>query len=125
MIQEYIQKPLLIDQKKFDLRLYVLVTSLSPLIVYINDEGLARFCTEDYQEVTNENASNTYMHLTNYSLNKENNKFIHHPPDFMSINNASKRTFTSAKKSLQKMNVDVGKLRVKIEQVISKFMVSM
>ena len=47
--QHYIDPPLIIDKKKFDLRIYVLVASLDPLIVYINDEGLARFCTEDYQ----------------------------------------------------------------------------
>jgi hypothetical protein len=51
------------------------------------------------------------MHLTNYSLNKENLKFVHQPQDFMGINNATKRTYTSAKASLQKMNVDVPKLK--------------
>ena len=39
IVQEYITKPLIIDEKKFDLRLYVLISSLEPLIVYLNDEG--------------------------------------------------------------------------------------
>lgn len=86
VVQEYIQKPLLIDNKKFDLRLYVLISSIDPYICYINDEGLARFCTEDYQKPTMLNLSNVYMHLTNYSLNKESPKFIHQTTDILEMN---------------------------------------
>lgn len=52
VVQEYIQKPLLIDKLKFDIRLYVLIKSLEPLEIYIAKEGLTRFCTELYQVAT-------------------------------------------------------------------------
>ena len=39
----------MIDNKKFDLRLYVLIAGLNPVRAYIADEGLARLCTEDYK----------------------------------------------------------------------------
>lgn len=52
VVQEYIQKPLLIDKLKFDIRLYVLIKSMEPLEIYIAKEGLTRFCTEPYQVVT-------------------------------------------------------------------------
>lgn len=48
-VQEFISKPLLIDGRKFDIGVYVVLTSLSPLRVYIiNDEALFRFCPKEY-----------------------------------------------------------------------------
>lgn len=50
--QSYLADPLLIDGKKFDLRIYVMVTSLGgpdPATAFIADEGLVRLCTKDYE----------------------------------------------------------------------------
>lgn len=72
--QQYI-KPFLIDGLKFDLRIYILVTSVDPLRVYIHKEGMARFCTEAYNDPCSDNLDHCYSHLTNYSLNKQNDQF--------------------------------------------------
>ncbi|KAG5674579.1 hypothetical protein PVAND_004533 [Polypedilum vanderplanki] len=69
IVQRYIERPLLINGSKFDLRLYVLVTSLNPLRVYMHTDGLARFASVKYSERT-ETLNDRYMHLTNYSINK-------------------------------------------------------
>ena len=67
--QKYVSKPLLVRGYKFDLRLYVVLTSLQPLKAFLLEEGLVRFCTEEYQQPEPENMSNRLMHLTNFRCN--------------------------------------------------------
>ena len=76
VVQKYLATPMLLDNKKHDLRLYVVIVSVDPLIAYLNDEGLARFCTEDYAEPDPQNTKNDAIHLTNYAVNKGNDNFV-------------------------------------------------
>lgn len=75
LASRYIHNPLLIDDFKFDMRLYVLVTSFDPLLIYVYEEGLARFATVKYDR-TSKNIKNRFMHLTNYSVNKKSSDFV-------------------------------------------------
>ena len=72
LISRYIDKPHLLNNKKYDLRLYILVASFTPLRIYLYNNGLVRFATEDYQRG---DLDNVYIHLTNYSINKNNLKY--------------------------------------------------
>lgn len=74
-VQEYIADPLCIGGKKFDLRVYVLVTSFDPLRVYVFREGLARICTNEY-DLDYDTLGDTFKHLTNFSINKNADKFV-------------------------------------------------
>lgn len=49
---------MLVNKLKFDLRLYLLVTNVDPLVAYLYEEGIARFCTDNYEKPNNENISN-------------------------------------------------------------------
>lgn len=59
--QVYIENPLLIDGHKFDFGIYVLVTSIDPLRIYIyNKNTLIRLCEEKY-DPTNYEDVNSYV----------------------------------------------------------------
>lgn len=75
LASRYIANPHLINNLKYDLRVYVLVTSYCPLKVYLYNDGLVRFATEPYNlDAKNMNAK--FVHLTNFSINKKNTKFV-------------------------------------------------
>ena len=57
------------------MRVYVLVYGTDPMRVFLFNDGLARFATVPYSPTNQENASNKYMHLTNYSIQKEADNF--------------------------------------------------
>jgi len=80
IIQRYIANPLLIDGYKFDLRIYVVVLSLDPLKVYVNDEGLVRLATEKFSAAP-ETLTTRTMHLTNYSVNKLSPAYVQNNDD--------------------------------------------
>uniref|UniRef100_A0A0A9WX28 Tubulin polyglutamylase TTLL6 n=1 Tax=Lygus hesperus TaxID=30085 RepID=A0A0A9WX28_LYGHE len=111
--QVYIQKPFLIDGFKFDLRMYVLVASCNPLRVYVYDEGLARFATRKY-EPTGNNLHLKYMHLTNYSVNKNSSTFVDDEIE------GSKRKLSTIHNWLVEHNYNAAKVWDAIDDVIVK-----
>jgi len=75
VVSQYVANPLLVDGYKFDMRIYVLVTSFDPLKIYMFKEGLARFATQKYS-TSQKSVDKTYVHLTNYSVNKKNEDYV-------------------------------------------------
>ena len=73
-VQKYISNPFLINGLKFDLRLYVLLTSIDPIKIYIFEDGIVRFATKQYS-MEEEDIGDKFIHLTNYSVNKRNEEF--------------------------------------------------
>lgn len=121
IIQEYIAEPYLLEKFKFDLRIYVVLKSLEPLQVYICREGMARFCTEHYHPPTPKNIFKTYMHLTNYSLNK-------HSPGYVqsdSGDKGSKRKLSAVFKQLEKEGCNVKGLWAEIDKVACQTIIAL
>lgn len=95
VIQRYIQRPLLIDGYKFDLRVYLLLTGCDPMRLFIHKEGLVRLATNKYSHPSSANLTDLYMHLTNYAINKNN-------PDF-TYSSKGRSEFVGHKRSLKKL----------------------
>ena len=107
VVQQYLDKPLLIDGLKFDLRLYVLVLCVDPLKIYLFDEGLARFATTPYKSLDSHSIHDAYMHLTNYSLNKDSENFVpSQGTETEAADGASKRTLKSVRNWLRSQGHD-------------------
>ena len=73
VIQQYLRNPLLLQGYKFDLRLYILVTSFSPLEAFIYKEGFARFGSRKFTSHA-DSINDLQIHLTNSSIQ---NSYIH------------------------------------------------
>ena len=72
IVQKYIENPLIIMNRKFDIRQWVLVTCLNPLTIWMWREPYIRFGAEDYKM---EDLNNIYSHLTNNSIAKHSKQF--------------------------------------------------
>eukprot|EP01052_Picozoa_sp_SAG31_P032208 SAG31_NODE_3507_length_4183_cov_2.185113_2_plen_235_part_00 len=119
VVQTYIKSPLLIDGLKFDLRVYALVTDCDPLRIFIFREGLGRFATAAYVKPTDENIENTFMHLTNYSLNKHSEDFVPNT-DADKADDGSKRSIESVLRWLDEHGHDSAQVWGDIGVLIGK-----
>jgi hypothetical protein len=68
VIQKYIESPLLIDGRKFDIRVWVLVTQKLSLFFY--KEGYVRTSSEVFS-LEDSTLNNRFVHLTNNAVQKE------------------------------------------------------
>ena len=73
LLSRYISNPHLIHKLKYDFRIYVMVTGLAPLKLYLYREGMVRFATEEYTLDKN-HLKELYRHLTNVAVNEKNKK---------------------------------------------------
>ena len=69
IIQKYLDNPLLYNQRKFDIRCFVLIDY--NLNLFFFREGHLKACSELY----NLDDRNRFIHITNYSLQKKSIKF--------------------------------------------------
>jgi len=118
IITKYIANPLLIDQKKFDIRIYVLVTGHDPLKIYMYKDGFARISTEPFN-LDLEDLGNLYRHLTNVSINKRNHSTVNYKyEDFIWSLTKVKAYFA------EKINLDFEELWEKIKDMAIKSFIS-
>uniref|UniRef100_H0VF21 Tubulin tyrosine ligase like 7 n=1 Tax=Cavia porcellus TaxID=10141 RepID=H0VF21_CAVPO len=119
IVQEYIEKPFLMEGYKFDLRIYILVTSCDPLKIFLYHDGLVRMGTEKYIPPNESNLTQLYMHLTNYSVNKHNERFERDETE----DKGSKRSIKWFTEFLQENHHDVAKFWSDISELVVKTLI--
>ena len=73
IIQKYIENPLLINKRKFDIRCFVLMTSINSNIQgYFYTEGYIRTSSKEF---TMKNLESKYIHLTNDAIQKNSEDY--------------------------------------------------
>ncbi len=122
VVCRYLTRPLLVDGFKFDLRLYVLVTSFQPLRVYLYEEGLARFATAKF-DMSKGSLDNLFVHLTNYSVNKKSANYVS-CPDASVEDYGNKWSLSALLQHLHSTGVDVSTLMRRVEDVVIKTILS-
>ena len=101
IVQKYIERPLLIKRRKFDIRTYGLWTSINGVQkgYYYNDGYIRTSC----KEYNTNNLNNKYIHLTNDAIQKKSD-------DYGKFENGNKLTFKDFQKYLDQnyafLNID-------------------
>jgi len=111
LLSQYVANPHLIDGLKYDLRIYVCVTSYDPLKVYLFKEGLARFATQKYTN-SSKAIDKRFVHLTNYSVNKKAEGYVKNQGKELQSDtngedsNASKWNLAQLKRHFEKIGIN-------------------
>lgn len=134
VVQHYIPNPYLIENKKFDFRMYLLIKGVEDMEAYIAFEGLVRFCTEEYvdpkaradesdeneEEILNGSQGDNMMgHLTNYCLNKDSDKYVNNN-NFKETDDGTKRLLSNVLKVMKAKGVDIDKFKSDVKDICGK-----
>jgi tubulin polyglutamylase TTLL6/13 len=113
----------LIDDLKFDLRIYVLVYGVDPLRIYLYKEGIVRFATTPYSAPSRKNMNNLFMHLTNYAINKNSDDFLFNEEE--SVDDVGhKRSLSAVLKQLEDEGNDPNQIMNRISDLIIKTIIT-
>ena len=120
IISRYVSNPFLINGLKFDLRLYVCITSMDPWRIYIYNEGLVRFASEPYDASLGKGAK--YSHLTNFSINKKNERYVNNANADLD-DSGHKWSLNALTRHLEQAGIDMDLLWSRIYDVVLKSLI--
>ena len=118
IVQDYLADPFLVKGRKAHFRLYLVITSLTPLRAYLWGDGLVRIAPELYREGPGW-LERQAMHITNTALHKGH-------PDLKLANDASKEdegniwTQRALMRHLEREGADVPALRQRLRDLAAR-----
>ncbi|CAG9315373.1 unnamed protein product [Blepharisma stoltei] len=93
IVQKYIERPFLINKRKFDIRCYALITCYNGVVQgYFYNEGYLRTASKGFSI---SNITNKYIHLTNDAVQKNSE-------DYGKYENGNKMTYSDFQRYLDK-----------------------
>ena len=96
VVQKYVENPMLINKRKFDIRCYALVTSVNGVLQgYFYPEGYLRTSCKEYSV---KDLSNRFIHLTNDAVQK-------HADDYGKYEAGNKMSYTDFQRYLDSHNL--------------------
>jgi tubulin polyglutamylase TTLL4 len=121
---KYIMNPHIFNGYKYDLRVYVLVSSYEPLKVYVYNEGLVRFATEPYTN-NPKDLKKKFVHLTNFSVNKKSENFVVNKgnDEEGGGQNSSKWSFKELRAAFEEQDINYDYIFAQIKDVIVKTLI--
>ncbi|CAL5988330.1 Tubulin_tyrosine ligase [Hexamita inflata] len=123
VVQIY-ENTLLYNKHKFDLRYYVLITSVDPLICYYYQNGDVRVAKKLYTE---SNFDDPQIHLTNGYVNNQNEdaNYKTDSGDFGSFNTSTLfKYLEQSPRIFGQDSINTTQLQLKIEETITKTLIS-
>ena len=96
----------------------MLLYGVNPLRIFMYQEGLVRLATDQYTKPEESNLKNMYMHLTNYAINKNSDKFVQN--NNQDQDDAHKRSLSSLFQRLHEEGHDVGFLKSQMNDIVTK-----
>ena len=93
LLQKYLEKPLLYQGRKFDIRIWIMLISGQENFVYVFKQGHLKATCAQYDI----NSNSPFIHLTNYSVQKHN-------VDFSKIEIGNEISYAEFQEELDKQN---------------------
>ena len=116
VVQKYIENPLLIKRRKFDIRQWIIISDWNPLTIWFYEDSYVRFAAVDYNE---NDFDNKYIHLTNNCVTSKlkENDVDHIEDDFFTENMWHSDTFRDYLKEKEGYDIWTEKILPKIKDV--------
>ncbi len=139
IITHYISNPHLIDNTKYNLRFYVLVTGFCPLKIYLYKEGFANFASQKYNfDINEKGLNNKNIHITKHldNINQKDEENDSSSSSSSSSNSESKYSknednefgkvicLSELKKWFKERKLHFSKIKRKIRDIIIKTFIS-
>lgn len=124
LVSKYLSKPHLLRGYKYDMRIYIIVTSFEPLKAYMFQHGLVRLATQQYSTAKG-SLKKRFIHLTNFSINKKADNYKKNTGGLKNQGGESASTAPdtateeehSSKWSLQELKAEYEKMGISYQEV--------